>query len=166
MCLCVLLLANQCPTGYSLFVSMQIPIRYPLWKLLGRKPIFGVCLGHQILALALGGWTFKMKFGHRSADQPVLEKETGQVFITSQNHGYCVDPSILNPEQVKTAHMNLNDQTFKGMEAEGLGAFLIRHRPEAPPGPNDPMRKLFQKFMDNMHKRKGKASCHPYSSAA
>src|SRR6056300_1654122 len=87
-------------------------------KLLGRKPIFGICLGHQILALALGARTYKMKFGHRGANQPVLEKESGRVYITSQNHGYCVDPSTLDPERVKTTHINLNDQTLEGMEAE------------------------------------------------
>ncbi len=119
-------------------------------SLLGKKPIFGICLGHQILALALGARTYKMKFGHRGANQPVMEKDTGRVFITSQNHGYCVDASTLDPEQVRISHVNLNDQTPEGMEIEGLRAFSVQHHPEASPGPHDHMKQLFEKFLENM----------------
>jgi carbamoyl-phosphate synthase small subunit len=119
-------------------------------KLLGKKPIFGICLGHQILGLALGGRTYKMKFGHRGANQPVMETDSGRVFITSQNHGYCVDASTLDPQRVKISHVNLNDQTPEGMEIESLGAFSVQHHPEASPGPHDHMRALFEKFLETM----------------
>jgi len=115
--------------------------------LLGKKPIFGICLGHQILALALGGRTYKMKFGHRGANQPVKETDTGRVFITSQNHGYCVDAATLDPCRVRISHVNLNDHTPEGMEIESLRAFSVQHHPEASPGPHDSMRSLFEKFV-------------------
>ena len=118
--------------------------------LLGKKPIFGICLGHQILALALGGGTYKMKFGHRGANQPVQETETGRVFITSQNHGYCVDAATLDPERVKVTHLNLNDGTPEGLEAAGFRAFSVQHHPEASPGPHDHMQTLFEKFLAHM----------------
>jgi len=119
-------------------------------ELLGKKPIFGICLGHQILGLALGGRTYKMKFGHRGANQPVLETATGRVFITAQNHGYCVDADTLDPDRVIVSHVNLNDHTPEGMEAESLRAFSVQHHPEASPGPHDHMRPLFEKFLENM----------------
>jgi len=118
--------------------------------LLGRKPIFGICLGHQILALALGGGTYKMKFGHRGANQPVKETETGRVFITSQNHGYCVDATTLDPKRVRISHVNLNDGTPEGLEAVALGAFSVQHHPEASPGPHDHMQPLFDRFLAGM----------------
>ncbi len=118
--------------------------------LLGKVPVFGICLGHQILALALGARTFKMKFGHRGANQPVKELATGRVFITSQNHGFCVDPSTLDPGHVRVTHVNLNDDTLEGIELKNGAAFSVQHHPEASPGPHDSMRGLFGKFTASM----------------
>ncbi len=104
--------------------------------LLGKKPLFGICLGHQILALAVGGKTFKMKFGHRGANQPVKDLRTGKIAITSQNHGYAVDPASL-PSNVEVTHLNLNDGTVAGLRHKELPAFSVQYHPEASPGPND-----------------------------
>jgi len=104
--------------------------------LLGRVPLFGVCLGHQLLGLALGGRTFKLKFGHRGANHPVKDLRTGKVEITSQNHGYAVDPESL-PGNVRVTHANLNDGTCEGMELTDLPAFSVQYHPEACPGPHD-----------------------------
>ena len=104
--------------------------------LIGRRPMFGICLGHQILALALGGKTFKLKFGHRGANQPVKDLRTGKVAITSQNHGYAVDPSSL-PENVEVTHVNLNDGTVAGLRHKEFPAFSVQYHPEASPGPHD-----------------------------
>ncbi len=105
-------------------------------ELLGRKPLFGICLGHQILALALGGKTFKLKFGHRGANQPVKDLRTGKVAITSQNHGYAVDPDSL-PDNVEVTHINLNDGTVAGLRHKEQPAFSVQYHPEASPGPHD-----------------------------
>lgn len=105
-------------------------------ELIGRKPMFGICLGHQILALALGGKTFKLKFGHRGANQPVKDLRTGRIAITSQNHGYAVDPASL-PEDVEVTHINLNDGTVAGLRHKKLPAFSVQYHPEASPGPHD-----------------------------
>jgi len=104
--------------------------------LLGKKPIFGICLGHQLLGLALGGKTFKLKFGHRGANQPVLNEATNQVEITTQNHGFAVDPASL-PADVKPTHINLNDQTLEGMRHSKLPMFSVQYHPESAAGPHD-----------------------------
>jgi carbamoyl-phosphate synthase small subunit len=99
-------------------------------------PIFGICLGHQILGLAFGGNTFKLKFGHRGANQPVKDLETGRVEITSQNHGFAVDPNSL-PNDVAVTRINLNDQTVEGMRHKTKPIFCVQYHPEASPGPHD-----------------------------
>ena len=105
-------------------------------KLIGRTPVFGICLGHQVLGLALGGKTYKLKFGHRGANHPVLNRLTNKVEITSQNHGFCVDPDSL-PADVEITHMNLNDHTLEGFRHRGHPAFCVQYHPEASPGPHD-----------------------------
>jgi carbamoyl-phosphate synthase small subunit len=105
-------------------------------ELLGQQPIFGICLGQQLLGLALGGKTYKLKFGHRGANQPVLNRDTGQVEITTQNHGFAVDPQSLRPGSEVT-HINLNDQTVEGIRHRELQAFGVQYHPEASAGPHD-----------------------------
>jgi carbamoyl-phosphate synthase small subunit len=113
--------------------------------LLGKTPIFGICLGHQILGLALGGRTEKMRFGHRGGNQPVLNKLTNVVEISSHNHGFAVTPdSDLGGAEI--THVNLNDQTVEGLRHEGLGAFSVQYHPEASPGPHDSLY-LFDEFV-------------------
>lgn len=113
-------------------------------ELLGRKPVFGICLGHQILACAWGGRTFKLKFGHRGGNQPVKDLRTGKVSITSQNHGFAVDPASL-PADVEVTHINLNDGTVEGMKHKSLPVFSVQYHPEAAPGPHDAA-PLFDEF--------------------
>jgi carbamoyl-phosphate synthase small subunit len=112
--------------------------------LLGKVPVFGICLGHQILALALGGRTYKMKFGHRGANQPVKDLTTGKVEITAQNHGFAVDDASLKGKAVVT-HINLNDGTVEGLHIPDARAFSVQYHPESSPGPHD-ARYLFARF--------------------
>lgn len=105
-------------------------------ELIGKTPLFGICLGHQILGYALGGKTFKLKFGHRGANHPVKDLRTGKIAITSQNHGYAIDPASL-PADVEVTHVNLNDGTVAGIAHKNLPAFSVQYHPEASPGPRD-----------------------------
>lgn len=114
-------------------------------------PVFGICLGHQILGQALGGRTFKLKFGHRGANQPVKDFETGRVEITSQNHGYAVDAASL-PSSVKVNRVNLNDQTVEGLRHQSLPVFCVQYHPEASPGPHDST-PLFAEFRGLLERR-------------
>ena len=113
---------------------------------LGAAPIFGICLGHQLLGLALGGRTFKLKFGHRGANQPVKSKLSGRVEITSQNHGFAVDLESIPDPGVESTHVNLNDGTLEGLRHQGLRAFSVQYHPEASPGPHD-AHYLFEEFL-------------------
>jgi carbamoyl-phosphate synthase small subunit len=114
-------------------------------------PVFGICLGHQILSLAMGGRTYKLKFGHRGGNHPVKELETGKVEITSQNHGFAVDAESL-PADVKVTHLNLYDGTVEGLRHETKPVFCVQYHPEAAPGPHD-ADYLFRQFLDEMEKR-------------
>ncbi len=119
--------------------------------LLGKVPIFGICLGHQILGHAYGGRTFKLKFGHRGGNQPVKDLPTGKVAITSQNHGFAVDAKSL-PSDVEITHINLNDQTVEGMRHKKLPVFSVQYHPEASPGPHD-AGYLFDQFRELIEKQ-------------
>ena len=121
--------------------------------LLGKRPVFGICLGHQLMGLALGGKTFKLKFGHRGANQPVKDLTTAKVEITSQNHGYCVDIDSLSHVPVRLTHLNLNDNTLEGMEHLEVPAFSVQYHPEASPGPHDASY-LFDRFIELMKKNR------------
>jgi carbamoyl-phosphate synthase small subunit len=120
-------------------------------KLIGKKPVFGICLGHQIMGLAMGGKTFKLKFGHRGANHPVKHLDTGQVEITSQNHGFAVDPESL-PSDVQVTHINLYDGTVEGLRHVSQPFFSVQYHPEASPGPHD-ADYLFRQFVEEMERR-------------
>ncbi len=116
------------------------PLEYAIGnirRLLGRLPVFGICLGHQLMGIAFGGRTYKLKFGHRGGNQPVKNLLSGKVEITAQNHGFAVDPDSLNQSEIELTHMNLNDQTLEGMRHRSLPAFSVQYHPEASPGPHD-----------------------------
>jgi len=118
-------------------------------KLAGRVPVFGICLGHQLCGLALGGKTFKLKFGHHGSNHPVKNLLTNQVEITAQNHGFCVDPESLPSSEVEITHVNLNDHTNEGMRHKNIPLFSVQYHPEASPGPHD-SHYLFTEFTDLM----------------
>ncbi|TLM69388.1 MAG: glutamine-hydrolyzing carbamoyl-phosphate synthase small subunit [Deltaproteobacteria bacterium] len=132
------------------------PITYAqenIRQLLGKVPLFGICLGHQLLSIALGGKTFKLKFGHRGGNQPVRRGDGHSIEITAQNHGFAVEPGTIKDAAVVT-HINLNDNTVEGLHHNALPAFSVQYHPEASPGPHD-ARYLFEEFIKLMEKHKG-----------
>lgn len=118
-------------------------------KMLGRVPVFGICLGHQVCGLALGGKTYKLKFGHHGSNHPVKNLLTSQIEITAQNHGFCVDPESLPSSEVEATHINLNDMTNEGIRHKAMPLFSVQYHPEASPGPHD-SHYLFTQFTDMM----------------
>ncbi len=133
------------------------PVQYAakaVQNLMGRVPVFGICLGHQIVGLALGGKTYKLKFGHHGGNHPVLNLETQKVEITAQNHGFAVDPDSLNANEVVLTHRNLNDDTLEGLRHRSLPLFSVQYHPEASPGPHDSAY-LFDRFVKMMEECRG-----------
>jgi carbamoyl-phosphate synthase small subunit len=132
-------------------------------QLIGRRPIFGICLGHQLIALALGGKTYKLKFGHRGANHPVKNLMTGEIEITSQNHGFAVDAESLDRNQVEVTHVNLNDGTNEGFRHLSLPLLSVQYHPEASPGPHD-SDYLFRDFITMM--KTGQPTPRPVAQSA
>lgn len=128
-------------------------------ELVGKLPIFGICLGHQMLGLALGGKTYKLKFGHHGGNHPVKDVKTGKISITVQNHGFCVDINTLDKRDVEITHINLNDQTLEGMRHRKLPVFSVQFHPETSPGPHD-AQYLFQSFVKLMESWNAKKKRH------
>ncbi|HWR55598.1 MAG TPA: glutamine-hydrolyzing carbamoyl-phosphate synthase small subunit [Negativicutes bacterium] len=126
-------------------------------RLLGKVVIFGICLGHQVLGIALGGKTYKLKFGHRGVNHPVKDLETGRVYITSQNHGYAIDAQSL-PATAEVTQLNLNDHTVEGIKHKTLPVFAVQYHPEASPGPDDAAF-LFDRFIALMQQERGHKQC-------
>ncbi|MFP4379924.1 MAG: glutamine-hydrolyzing carbamoyl-phosphate synthase small subunit [Candidatus Sumerlaeia bacterium] len=122
-------------------------------KILGKKPLFGICLGHQIMGLAFGGKTYKLKFGHRGANHPVRDESTGRIEITSQNHGFCVDGDSIDTDKIEITHWNLNDMTVEGLRHKEHPAFCVQYHPEASPGPHDASY-LFPRFREMIEANK------------
>ncbi len=142
------------PAGIMLSNGPGDPVDVPyaiqaVQELIGKKPIFGICLGHQVMGLALGGKTYKLKFGHRGANHPVKDLVTGRVYITSQNHGFAVDADSLPGLDVSVSHVNLNDGTVEGLRHNCLPVYTVQYHPEASPGPRD-SEYLFDEFLTIM----------------
>ncbi len=132
-----------------------VQMQKALPALLGKKPIFGICLGHQILSLSFGAKTYKMKFGHHGGNQPVQNLHRKEIEITAQNHSFAVDVDSL-PAELEVSHMNLNDHTLEGVKHKSMPVFSVQYHPESSPGPHDSMY-LFNRFTELMEKER---QCH------